>query len=121
METKRSLFLSILALLAALHSHPVFAAEIALRDQGLLTENEKEAIRSMQALMGNRADAQYAIGRIFERGGLEREARTWIQKSAHAGYVQAKLWIAEQQMKAAFRGDQGRMLVSSRRAMAGSE
>ncbi len=118
METKRAPLLILFALLAALQAAPAYAIGSAARDQGTLSEVDKGAIESMQHLMGERPDAQYAIGKIYLRGGLDREARTWINKSAAAGYPQAIAWQSEQKMKAAFRSRKGGMLASSRRIMA---
>ena len=118
METKRPLLMMVLAVIAALQSAPAFAVGSLQRDQGYLSDVDKAAIENMRDLMGDRPDAQYAIGKIYLRGGLEREARTWINKSAQAGYPQAKMWVAEQKMKAEFRSRKGGMLAASRRLMA---
>lgn len=108
----------LVALIAAMQTVPAYAMSSGVRDQGYLSEVDKTAIESMQSLMGERPDAQYAIGKIYLRGGLDREAKTWINKSAEAGYPQAKMWMAEQKMKAEFRSRKGGMLAASRRLMA---
>lgn len=116
---KRSVLMIVFALTAIVLMAPsgAFAASSA-RNQGTLSEVDKSAIESMQAMMGDRADAQYAIGRLYERGGLDREAMTWMRKSAENGYSMAKVWMSEQRMKAEFRNSRGRMLAASRRAVA---
>ncbi|TAN58624.1 MAG: hypothetical protein EPN26_01350 [Rhodospirillales bacterium] len=118
MNNLRFILPILVALSAALQTAPALAMNNGQRDTGYLTEVDKLAIESMQSLMGDRPDAQYAIGKIYLRGGLERDAKSWIGKSAGAGYPQARMWVAEQKMKAEFKGRQGRMLAASRRVMA---
>lgn len=118
MTSMRFILPILVALIAALQTVPAHAIGSAHRDQGTLSEVDKTAIDSMQSLMGERPEAQYAIGKIYLRGGLEREAKTWIGKSAEAGYPQARMWMSEQKMKAEFRSRKGGMLAASRRLMA---
>jgi TPR repeat protein len=117
MKTKHHFLLIALTLIALVQAAPAFAVGGVSRDQGYLSDVDKSAIESMQSLMGERPDAQYAIGKIYARGGLERDAKVWMQKSANAGYPQAKMWVAEQKMKSEFRANRGRMLTASRRSL----
>lgn len=114
---KPSIFVVLCALLATGVAAPAQAASSTARNQGLLSEVDQNAIESMRSLMGDRADAQYAIGRLYERGGLNREAVTWMKKSADGGYPMAKAWLSQQKVNSDFRNSRGRMLAASRRGI----
>ena len=121
MKTQRKILLIALTLIALAQAAPAFAVGGVSRDQGNLSEVDKSAIENMQSLMGERPDAQYAIGKIYARGGLDRDAKLWMQKSANAGYPQAKIWMSEQKVKSEFHANRGRMLTASRRSLSRGE
>jgi TPR repeat protein len=114
-------FALLVAIALVLEIAPAHAVGGVARDPGYLTQVDQAAIETLQDKMGDRADAQYTIGRIYERGGLDREAHVWMQKSANAGYPQAKAWMSEQKVKAEFKSRKGHMLASSRRSLSKGE